>query len=59
MQTRVLDDVLATIKSTRNQPSYKRFFEFTKDPEMIEDLKGKLENAVSLFKVRQYTLSRF
>ncbi|KAF8602926.1 hypothetical protein BDV93DRAFT_473944 [Ceratobasidium sp. AG-I] len=46
---RTLGDVLATIKSTRNQPSYKRFFEFMKDPEIIQDLKGRLENAVSLF----------
>ena len=45
-----MEYVLRTAKAKQDRPGYVRFFKFIQDPEMITDMRKRLEDAVGLFK---------
>jgi len=44
---------MKNIERRLDKSPLKRFYKYVKDPNSIEDMKTKLDNALSLFQVRQ------
>ena len=46
-----MGDILASAKAKQDRPQLVRFFQFVQDPDMIADMRKKLEDAIGLFTV--------
>ncbi|KAF8594480.1 TPR-like protein [Ceratobasidium sp. AG-I] len=46
---RTMEDILASAEAKQDRPQYVRFLKFVQDPDMIADMRRKLEDVIGLF----------
>jgi hypothetical protein len=50
--TRALEKIVRAVEAEQAKPALKRFWEHVKNPNIVEDLKKELDDALSHFQVR-------
>ncbi|KAF8594814.1 hypothetical protein BDV93DRAFT_130317 [Ceratobasidium sp. AG-I] len=44
-----IQNILASVEAKQDRPRYKRFYKFIQDPDMIADMRKRLDDTVGLF----------